>query len=690
MIISLSSGTLAASSVTTAIVSTGSISTLSSITLTVNALSTIGTNNLSLGFNLHHDYERSTWYSQSALRQMGMDINARMIRVFTHTIEPCSSWNDATNTGTFNWQNVDSFIERIFETGAQPLITVGFIDSSSIVIPPGMDLNSNTGLPYPDSFAAYCREWVRHFQQVGLPVKYYEIMNEAWYYFYPNWNWNEAKAQNFLTLYNTCYNTMHNQNNQILIGNDASLFTRFLNFWKANGGKLDFFSFHKYDSWGTSYTDEQGLDAAETKFFGQYDSLHTSITQARQLWGKNLPAIASEANFGASSQSGTDPRLQQLCGAVWTALVLKGSMENGIDYLCYFAYSSSKSWETRNKNQGYGFGMINHDNNQPWYPYYVQKMVATNLAVGDPIIRTSSSSSDISLVGWINEGKLNILIINKVNQQRTVNLQGIQGQLTYTKISNAVSWETPKVQTGNIYSTNTIDLNGYTVILLQMTSTQPPTNSPPSQPPSNSPSGSLIFGDGFESGGFGVWSGTSVTSGETARVVGSVVREGSFAGLFSSNGGGGTERAYSFESLSSVKSELYAGGSVYVAGSGARDSNDRFYFVILRAGSDPVAFAGWRVSGGVVRWNLLIRDGTGWVDGYSGSSPAVGRWYDVEVHWKSAAGGLAELFVDGELACSVSGVNTAAFGGVSQVEFGLPELYGCSSTTVYADSFAIN
>jgi hypothetical protein len=262
------------------------------------------------------------------------------------------------------------------------------------------------------------------------------------------------------------------------------------------------------------------------------------------------------------------------------------------------------------------------------------------------------------------------------------------------KISNSISWETPRVQTGNIYSTNTIELNGYTVILLQMPTAQPPDNppiNPPTEPPSNPPSGSVIFADGFESGGFGAWSETSSTSGESASVVSSVVREGSFAGLFSSNGGGGFERAFSVESLSSVEGELYAGGSVYVSRSGLGQNGDRFYFVILRAsGGDPVAFAGWRVSGGVVRWNLLIRDGAGWEDGYSGSSPVVGRWYDVVIHWKGAGvGGLAELLVDGELVCSVSGVDTGAFGGVGQVEFGLPEVVGCGATTVYADGFTV-
>jgi aryl carrier-like protein len=483
MIISLSQETLAASSSTASVHSTGYISTLPIINLAINPQVIIGSNKLSLGFNLHHDSERSTWYSKSTLRQLGMDMNTKMIRMFTHELEPCTSWNDESKTGSFNWQSVDSLIGRIFDTGAQPLLTIGFADFNGIQIPPGMALNPSTGLPYPDSFAAYCQEWIKHFKQTGMPVKYYEIINEASYYFYPNWNWNQAKAQNYLTLYNTAYNAMHTENNQVQVGTDSSLYTQFLNFWKTNGGKLDFFSCHKYDSWGISYTDSQGLDSAERKFFGTYDSYHISISAARNLWGSNLQAIATEANFGASQSSGTDPRLQQLVGTVWTGIVLRGAILNGFDYLCYYSFSSSKTWELRNKaSGGYGFGMINQDNNQPWYPYYVQSMVATNLAVGDPIVATTSSSSDVSSVAWIDAGKLNILVINKVNQQTTLSLTGLQGQLSVQKISNAISYQTPKIQTGTISASSTINLDGYAVVLIQTTTTSTPTPPPPPSP----------------------------------------------------------------------------------------------------------------------------------------------------------------------------------------------------------------
>jgi hypothetical protein len=451
------------------ILSTGAISTLPSVTIDINSLSTIGTNDLSLGFNLHHDYERSTWSSSPTLRQLGVDMNARMIRVFTHTIEPCSSWNDETKTGTFNWQNVDSFIERIFDTGAQPLITIGFVDSSSTLIPPSMDINPNTGLPYPDSFAAYCREWVRHFQQAGLPVKYYEVLNEAWYYFYPNWNWNQAKAQNFLTLYNTCYDAMHNQNNQILVGNDASLHRRFLDFWKANGGKLDLLSFHKYDCDNLAMGDNTPLSRAENRYYVS-DSYYYGVNDARQLWGSNLPAIASETNWAAFCSQGTDPRLQQVVGSVWLALSLRSAILENVQYNIYYSFSSSKSWEETNKaTGGFGFGMINQDDNEPWYPYYVQYMIGHNLAVGDPLLETSSSSSDVRVLSWIHEDTQNTLITCKVDEPRIITIRGLSGQLNLFKIDDNVPYTAPSIQSEQLDANNALIIDGYTVILLQTT-----------------------------------------------------------------------------------------------------------------------------------------------------------------------------------------------------------------------------
>ena len=467
MMILFSPETLAASSSTASVRSTGYISTLPIINLAVNPQVIIGSNNLSLGFNLHHDYERSLWYSQSTLRQLGMDMNARMIRLFTTAIEPCTSWNDASETGAFNWQSVDSFIQRIFDTGAQPLITIGFADSGGIYLPPGMALNPSTGLPYPDSFAAYCQEWVKHFKQTGMPVKYYEIMNEAWYYFYPNWNWNEAKAQNFLTLYTATYNAMHTENSQVLVGNDASMFKKFLDFWKTNGGKLDFFDFHKYDCDNLAMADSTVLSRADTRFFIS-DSYRYGISEARQKWGSNLVAVSSEFNWAAFSSQGTDPRIHQVVGSVQLTLYLRMCILDNVQYSTYHSFSSSKSWELANKaTGGFGFGMVNQDDNQPWYQYYAQYLIGHNLSVGDSLLETSSTSNNVSVLSWIDGNTQNTLLICRVDEPQTIRVQGLTGNLNLFKIDKTVSYLTPSIQHTQVDANSALVMNGYSIILLQ-------------------------------------------------------------------------------------------------------------------------------------------------------------------------------------------------------------------------------
>jgi len=198
-----------------------------------------------------------------------------------------------------------------------------------------------------------------------------------------------------------------------------------------------------------------------------------------------------------------------------------------------------------------------------------------------------------------------------------------------------------------------------------------------------------VFEDGFESGNFSRWSGTSRSSGETATVVNTLKHRDAYSAKFTSNGTGGSEYSYCYKTIV-ASSELYVRGYFYVSQSGIVDEGDRFYFIIL-AGTSNVAYAGWRKTGGIVKWCLVISHGTSYVFAYSASSPVLDRWYCVELHWKKdAANGLGELWVDGVRVCSVKGKNTAAYGDVSRVRFGLPGIYYCGPTTVYCDSCVVS
>jgi hypothetical protein len=158
----------------------------------------------------------------------------------------------------------------------------------------------------------------------------------------------------------------------------------------------------------------------------------------------------------------TDPRLQQISGAVWLSLVLRTEILDGVSYHVYFELGSSYY------SGSYGFGMINCNGLKPWYPYYAQEMIGQNLGLGDSIFNATTDSTDLRVLAWMHKGTTNILIINKSTNNETVSLQGINGQLSFSKIDSTIAWTTPAIQTGHIDATEPITLSGYTVLLLQL------------------------------------------------------------------------------------------------------------------------------------------------------------------------------------------------------------------------------
>jgi len=161
------------------------------------------------------------------------------------------------------------------------------------------------------------------------------------------------------------------------------------------------------------------------------------------------------------------------------------------------------------------------------------------------------------------------------------------------------------------------------------------------------PVSSLPFLDGFEFGSFSAWSGTSVSTGETATVSTSAAHHGLYSSRFTSNGGGGIKNAIVNRTFT-ASTDIYARGYFKVTQNGIADDNDRFYFTVLKSTvGNNLAYAGWRRTAGVLHWCLVIRAGTGYVTTYSASTPVTDRWYYMEVHWREGSPGVGELWVDG-------------------------------------------
>jgi len=454
------------------------VSFAQSAVITVDSSKVVGTNSLLLGAMIDQDWKE--WNNSFDLRKLAGDANLKLIRMFDwrdggKSPDPCISWNEATKTGTFDWTNVDTVIRGMYGIGAEPLVNLGYADSSgsATYVPNGMAINKTTGLPYPESFAAYCGEWAKHFKEIGLPVRYYEIYNEPGHYY--EWGGkNLTRVKYFTEVYNTCYQNIHQINPNALVSSDHVNFKKVFDNFIANATGLDFISMtHTYCSATTTDSDSIILQKAEQLNYEPNKDFYT-VDEARERWynahNVKLPALISETSLSWAYETGTDPRIQQMLGAVTHALQIRMAIKNNLSYLLYYRFSSSKTKAQASETGGFGFGLVNSDDNKPWYPYYVQKLIGNNIAVGDSIVDSSSSYDNIRSLAWINNGKLKILIIHKSTGTTTFRLQGVTGQLSYSKIDDTDgNWDTaPTVQTGVINAADAILLSGYTVMLLQL------------------------------------------------------------------------------------------------------------------------------------------------------------------------------------------------------------------------------
>jgi hypothetical protein len=156
-----------------------------------------------------------------------------------------------------------------------------------------------------------------------------------------------------------------------------------------------------------------------------------------------------------------------MAGAVWIALVLRTGVLKGLDYNIYFQFASSKTSNVAKPSGGFGFGMVNLDDNRPWYPYYVNEWFGSNMDVGDSILYSSSSSEDIRSLAWRHEDKLNVVLISKTNGARSVYLRGIEGLINVHFIDSTISFVAPQLQYRVMNATDALVTKGYTVALLQ-------------------------------------------------------------------------------------------------------------------------------------------------------------------------------------------------------------------------------
>jgi len=193
---------------------------------------------------------------------------------------------------------------------------------------------------------------------------------------------------------------------------------------------------------------------------------------------------------------------------------------------------------------------------------------------------------------------------------------------------------------------------------------------------------SLPFSDGFESGSFSGWTGTSIGSGCNVSVQSSIVRTDSYAANVTSPAGNTKTMFYaSFTGVGTV----YARGFVRFPNLTALSVNDDRCALIWLSGGVDKGVLGIRNVSGVLRWYLSGWVGTTWT-WYSNPTltVAVDTWYCIE--FKIAVGvgtGESRGWVDGSEFGALIGLNnTMDSATVGYARFGnyAPSLHGVFST----------
>jgi uncharacterized repeat protein (TIGR02543 family) len=194
------------------------------------------------------------------------------------------------------------------------------------------------------------------------------------------------------------------------------------------------------------------------------------------------------------------------------------------------------------------------------------------------------------------------------------------------------------------------------------------------------------FTDGYESGDFTHWTGTTTVSG-SAAVTSSVVYSGTYSGQFAVNSGSSARRAYSHITVGSL-TEVYARAYVYIPSDLALSSGQKVFLIQMRdAGGSPVACFGVIADGSGPRW--AVQSGN-WPYALGTSGPNGSGWHLIEAYFTRAASGpTLILWVDGVEVASLT-ENTSGANAVTSAWIGITYYTGRAAFTVYVDEVAVD
>ncbi|MDQ1281313.1 MAG: Flg new 2 protein [Thermoproteota archaeon] len=198
-----------------------------------------------------------------------------------------------------------------------------------------------------------------------------------------------------------------------------------------------------------------------------------------------------------------------------------------------------------------------------------------------------------------------------------------------------------------------------------------------------------IFTNGFESGNFNAWTGTTTTTGGSATVVTSPHYSGTYSGQFSVNTGSGTRRAYCYENLGGL-TQLTASAYVYLASGLPSSGQSTWLIQFVDSSGNALASYGIRADALGSHWAVQNGNTPFAMAASSVSAPVTGQWYLLQAYYThSATGKTIVLTVNSQEVASLT-QNTVNANNVANARFGIGYYIGSPAARVNIDDVTID
>jgi hypothetical protein len=192
-----------------------------------------------------------------------------------------------------------------------------------------------------------------------------------------------------------------------------------------------------------------------------------------------------------------------------------------------------------------------------------------------------------------------------------------------------------------------------------------------------------FFADGFESGSFASWSGTS----GTPQIVDSPVHHDDHAALFNPRGA----YEYCYKTLDSSQSTVYH--RFYVRVDELPNANGEKYDLSRGYAGGTVIWQTAIADSSGLRWSINYRSGATWTQVNSDVTTInTGTWYCIELYWKlGATDGEVHLYIDGTEVITVTGIDTNNYGNCDTIRNGVSSYTGTfTGPNVYEDCIVVD